>query len=119
MSDLKQIVGPVYEAETKHSYQGPEPHQEDLSSEVGPVYRVERRHSFQKGWSKEMDKKTVKVKFLLSLSTCTPRVLCMQWSTSTSTSRASPARSARPPPPPGPSGEPTDRPGTTTNTPSL
>ena len=27
---------------------------------MGPVYRVERRHSFQKGWSKEMDKATVK-----------------------------------------------------------
>ena len=55
------MVGPVYEAETKHNYQGPEPHQEDLSSEVGPVYRVERRHSFQKGFSCEIDKKTVKV----------------------------------------------------------
>ena len=61
VSDLKQMVGPVYEAETKHNYQGPEPHQEDLSSEVGPVYRVERRHSFQKGFSCEIDKKTVKV----------------------------------------------------------
>merc|ERR1719222_48080 len=60
VSDLKQMVGPVYEAETKHNYQGPEPHQEDLSSEVGPVYRVERRHSFQKGFSCEIDKKTVK-----------------------------------------------------------
>lgn len=61
MSDLKQMVGPVYEAETRHKYQGPEPHQEDLSCEVGPVYRVERRHSFQKGFSCEIDKKTVKV----------------------------------------------------------
>ena len=61
VSDLKQMVGPVYEAETRHNYQGPEPHQEDLSSEVGPVYRVERRHSFQKGFSCEIDKKTVKV----------------------------------------------------------
>merc|ERR1719370_1323210 len=58
--ERRQMVGPVYEAETKDNYQGPEPHQEDLSSEVGPVYRVERRHSFQKGFSCEIDKKTVK-----------------------------------------------------------
>ena len=97
VSDLKQMVGPVYEAETKHNYQGPEPHQEDLSSEVGPVYRVERRHSFQKGFSCEIDKKTVKVGNLNLNSNhqqiC--RAPFMRWSTATSTSRASRAKSDR------------------------
>ena len=97
VSDLKQMVGPVYEAETKHNYQGPEPHQEDLSSEVGPVYRVERRHSFQKGFSCEIDKKTVKVGNLNLNSNHQQirRAPFMRWSTATSTSRASRAKSDR------------------------